>query len=99
MVTEAFRHWSEKVRDTTIRMSILRAYYMPLLMHLTNGLKVALLIVGGTMVIAEDMSPGDFTAYMLYLSLLVAPLVGMTFMLAFVGQRYHSSHVERHLLL
>ncbi len=86
----AFRHWSEKVRDTTIRMSILRAYYMPLLMHLTNGLKVALLIVGGTMVIADDMSPGDFTAYMLYLSLLVAPLVGMTFML-FILQRGFTS--------
>ena len=86
----SFRSWSEKVRDTSIRMSILRAYYMPLLMHLTNALKVALLIVGGTMVISEDMSPGDFTAYMLYLSLLVAPLLGMTFML-FILQRGFTS--------
>ena len=86
----SFHSWSEKVRDTSIRMSILRAYYMPLLMHLTNALKVALLIVGGTMVISEDMSPGDFTAYMLYLSLLVAPLVGMTFML-FILQRGFTS--------
>ena len=42
------------------------------------------------MVISEDMSPGDFTAYMLYLSLLVAPLVGMTFML-FILQRGFTS--------
>ena len=87
---QSFFDWSEKVRDTATRMATIRAYSMPLLMHLTNGLKMLLLVVGGAMVIREGLSPGEFTAYMLYLSLLVVPLVGMTFML-FMLQRGFTS--------
>jgi ATP-binding cassette, subfamily B, multidrug efflux pump len=87
---QTFLGWSEKVRDTATRMATIRAYCMPLLMHLTNGLKMLLLLMGGTMVVREGLSPGDFTAYMLYLSLLVVPLVGMTFML-FMLQRGFTS--------
>ena len=86
----SFWSLSEKVRITATLMSTIRAYFMPLLLHLTNGLKMLLLIVGGTLVINEELSPGDFTAYLLYLSLLVMPLVGMTFML-FILQRGYVS--------
>jgi ATP-binding cassette, subfamily B, multidrug efflux pump len=86
----SFWNLSEKVRITATLMSTIRAYFMPLLLHLTNGLKMLLLIVGGTLVINEQLSPGDFTAYLLYLSLLVMPLVGMTFMLFMLQRGYVS---------
>ena len=77
---------SNEVCEAAVRMSSIRAYFMPMLLHLTNGLKVLVVLVGGALVIREDMSVGEFTAFMLYLSLLVSPLMGMTFML-FLWQR------------
>ena len=82
----SFTSISDEVRNAALRMSTVRAYLMPLLLHLTNALKVMVLLVGGAAVIREDLSIGDFTAYMLYLSMLVPPLMGMTFML-FILQR------------
>ena len=86
----SFGDLSKKVRYTATRMSTIRAYSMPLLMHMTNGLKMLLLLLGGTLVIQGDLGPGDFTAYLFYLSLLVVPLVGMTFMM-FILQRGFTS--------
>ena len=70
-----------EVCDAAVRASNIRAYFMPLLLHMTNGLKILVVLVGGAMVIQEGMSIGDFMAFMLYLSMLVSPLMGMTFML------------------
>jgi len=75
-----------EVRDCSIRMATIRAFLMPVLIHVVNGLKVMLVLVGGVMVISADMSIGQFMAYALYLSLMVWPLMGMTFTL-FVLQR------------
>jgi len=105
---------SAEVRDAAIRMSTVRAYLMPLLLHLTNGLKMLVVLVGGGLVIAAastpgglgssgvetgavlatgsflgvsgGMSVGELSAYLLYLSMLVSPLMGMTFMV-FILQR------------
>ena len=74
------------VRDSAIRMSNVRAFFMPILTHIANGLKVMLVLVGGVMVVGEEMTMGGFMAYLLYLSMLVPPLMGMTFMM-FVIQR------------
>lgn len=83
---EKFHHHSDQVRDAAVRMSNVRAFFMPLLVHMTNVLKVVLLVVGGLMVIESEMSMGSFMAYTLYLTMLVPPLTGMSFML-FVLQR------------
>jgi ATP-binding cassette, subfamily B, multidrug efflux pump len=85
-----FRLWSDQVKDSAIRMSNIRAYCMPLLMHLTNALKMMVVLAGGIIVMNEGMSIGDLSAYLLYLSLLVSPLMGMTFMV-FVLQRGFAS--------
>ncbi len=45
-----------------------------------------LVVLGGVMVIRAEMSIGAFMAYSLYLTMLVPPLMGMTFML-FILQR------------
>jgi ATP-binding cassette subfamily B protein len=87
---QRFAAMSEKIRDIAIYMSTIRAYCMPLLLHLTNALKMLLLLLAGAMVIRQQLSIGELSAYLLYLSLLVVPLVGMTFML-FILQRGFTS--------
>ncbi len=79
-----------ELRQVHIRMSNIRAFLMPILNHVVNALKVVLVFSGGALVVAGDMSIGGFTAYLLYLSLLVAPLMGMTFM-ALVLQRGYTA--------
>ena len=81
-----FAYFSEGIKQLAIRMSTIRAFFMPILAHIVNGLKVMLVLVGGMMVIEAQLSMGEFVAYLLYLSMLLPPLMGMTFML-FVIQR------------
>ncbi|NIP73777.1 MAG: hypothetical protein GWO16_12445, partial [Gammaproteobacteria bacterium] len=87
---DKFEGLSGAVRDSGIRMSNIRVYVMPILTHIVNGLKVMLVLVGGMMVVEAEMTIGGFMAYALYLSMLVPPLMGMTFMI-FVLQRGFTS--------
>lgn len=77
---------SERIRLTATRMAALRAFFMPLLPQIVNALKVLLVLFGGVMVVNAELSLGEFTAYLLYLTLVLPPLMGMAFML-FVLQR------------
>ena len=81
-----FAQYSNALRDSSIRMSNVRAYLMPVLTHIVNGMKVLLIFWGGLMVVRSEMSMGGLLAYALYLSMLVPPLTGLTFML-FMLQR------------
>lgn len=81
-----FQHLSDHVKDSSIRMSNFRAYLMPILTHIANGLKVLLVLLGGVMVVQGGMTMGEFLAYALYLAMLVPPLMGLTFLM-FVVQR------------
>ena len=81
-----FEELSRLVRDTALRMSVMRAFFMPILSHMVNGLKVMLVLVGGVMAVRSEITMGQFMAYSLYLTMLVPPLMGMTFMM-FVLQR------------
>lgn len=83
---DRFAYFSEGIKHLAIRMSTIRAFFMPILAHIVNGLKVMLVLVGGMMVVESELSMGEFVAYLLYLSMLLPPLMGMTFML-FVIQR------------
>ena len=77
---------SGEVRDAGLGMAAVRAWFFPLLSHLVNGLKVLVVLVGGFAVVAGDITIGGFTAFMVYLSMLVGPLMGATFLM-FLLQR------------
>ncbi len=85
-----FAALSDAVRVSATRMAAIRGFFMPILTHIVNGLKVMLVLVGGVMVVDGEMTMGGFMAYGLYLSMLVPPLMGMTFMV-FVLQRGFTS--------
>lgn len=81
-----FDDHSERIRANAYRMAAVRGWFMPVLAHTVNLLKVVLVMAGGLLVIESDMTIGEFMAYLLYLSMLLPPLMGMSFML-FVLQR------------
>ena len=81
-----FAELSGEVRDAGLAMATVRAWFFPLLTHLVNGLKVLVVLVGGFAVVAGEMTIGSFTAFMVYLSMLVGPLMGATFLM-FLLQR------------
>ena len=81
-----FASLSGEVRDAGLGMAAVRAWFFPLLTHLVNGLKVLLVLVGGFAVVAGEITIGGFTAFLVYLSMLVGPLMGATFMM-FLLQR------------
>ena len=81
-----FAALSGEVRDAGLGMAAVRAWFFPLLTHLVNGLKVLVVLVGGFAVVAGEITIGSFTAFMVYLSILVGPLMGATF-LTFLLQR------------
>jgi ATP-binding cassette subfamily B protein len=95
-VLKSYRHFgwvegrftalSDAVRDSAIRMSNFRSYLMPILTHISNALKVLLVLFGGMMVAREGMTMGQFMAYALYLAMLVPPMMGLTFLM-FMMQR------------
>ena len=77
---------SGAVRDAGLGMAAVRAWFFPLLTHLVNGLKVLVVLVGGFAVVAGEITIGGFTAFMVYLSMLIGPLMGATFLM-FLLQR------------
>ncbi len=95
-VLKSYRHFgwvegrftalSDAVRDSAIRMSNFRSYLMPILTHISNALKVLLVLFGGMMVARAGMTMGQFMAYALYLAMLVPPMMGITFLM-FMMQR------------
>ena len=83
---QRFTGLSQRILDVALQVSRVRAYYMPLMQHVLNALKVLMILLGGLMIARAQLSVGQLTAYLLYLSMLLPPLQGMSFML-FVLQR------------
>lgn len=83
---QRFDGFNQLICEQGIRLANIRALFMPILTHIINALKVFLVLYGGMMVIRAELSLGEFMAFALYLSLLLPPLMGMTW-LVFVLQR------------
>ena len=75
-----FRVSAGRVFDQAMVSTRLRAFYNPFIGFLPNLGLAAVLLVGGRQVIAGSMTLGDFTAFYVYLLMLIAPMrqLGMT---------------------
>ncbi|MDH4121087.1 MAG: ABC transporter ATP-binding protein/permease [Deltaproteobacteria bacterium] len=85
-VENRFDRHNGDVMESQVKIFQMRALFMPVLNNMVNALKVMLVLVGGLMVVRGEISPGNFLAYLLYLSMMLPPLMGLTFLL-FVLQR------------
>jgi ATP-binding cassette subfamily B protein len=74
---QRFQRVVDRVFDQSIYSTRLQAFFSPLI-GLLPQLGIALvLLVGGRMVIDGDLSPGNFTAFYIYLVMLAGPLRGL----------------------
>ena len=71
---EKFRRRSEAVFDRTIAANRQRSLYVPLLSFIPLLAQAAILLVGGWMVVHDELTVGEFFAFNLYVSLLIMPL-------------------------
>jgi len=69
-----------------LRMSWVRSFVMPMLSNLEHVLKLLILIVGGMLVIEEDLSLGELTAFITYAVLLTMPLMALGWVTTMIQQ-------------
>ena len=83
--SKTMREWStrrfEKENQDMLRRSMkiawTRSFVMPMLSNLEHFLKILVLLIGGMMVIQEDFTIGQLTAFIAYSALLTFPLMGL----------------------
>ncbi len=68
---------NQKLRDRSLKISFIRAFFMPLLNNMENVLKVLILLVGGMFVIQQEFTIGELTAFITYAALLTMPLMAL----------------------
>jgi ABC-type multidrug transport system fused ATPase/permease subunit len=71
---EKFRLRSEAVFERTIDANRQRSLYVPLLSFIPLLAQAAILLLGGWMVVHDQLTVGEFFAFNLYVSLLIMPL-------------------------
>jgi len=72
--TEKFAQRSEAVFQRTVDANRQRSIYVPLLSFIPLLAQAAILLVGGWMVVHDELTVGEFFAFNLYVSLLIMPL-------------------------
>jgi ABC-type multidrug transport system fused ATPase/permease subunit len=71
---EKFARRSEAVFERTIDANRQRSLYVPLLAFIPLLAQAAILLVGGWMVVHDQLTVGEFFAFNLYVSMLIMPL-------------------------
>ncbi len=83
---KGFNAFSISLKEISMKIVRTETIFVPILGQLVNILKVLLVLLAANLLVTNEMSIGDFAAYLLYLSLLSSPLMGTSYML-FVIQR------------
>jgi ATP-binding cassette subfamily B protein len=75
-VDERFLEANKRYREANMRLVRLWGFFFPVITALAGISGLILLYVGGQAVIDHKLTPGDFTAYLAYIGMLVWPLMG-----------------------
>ena len=74
---ERFDKDNRNLTERSLNIAWIRSFIMPVLMNLANILKVVVLLFGGMMVLEEEFTVGELTAFIAYTALLTLPLMGL----------------------
>lgn len=77
---------SDEMVSRALRMSWVRSFVMPVLSNLEHLLKLPILLVGGMLVIQENLSLGQLTAFITYAVLLTLPLMALGWVTTMIQQ-------------
>jgi len=74
--------------DTTMKITWVRAYILPLLANLGQMLKIVVLLTGGIFVVNGEFTIGELTEYIAYTALLSNPVMGLGWLLTVFQQGF-----------
>jgi ATP-binding cassette, subfamily B, multidrug efflux pump len=74
--------------DTTMKITWVRSYILPLLANLGQMLKIVVLLAGGIFVINGEFTIGELTEYIAYTALLSNPVMGLGWLLTVFQQGF-----------
>jgi ATP-binding cassette, subfamily B, multidrug efflux pump len=74
-----FASVNDEYRDSSLGLAKIFGFFFPLISFLSGLTNLILLGVGGAAVIENRMSPGDITATLAYLEMLIWPMIGAGF--------------------
>ena len=77
---------SAEMVTRALHMSWVRSFVMPILSNLEHVLKLLILLVGGALVIQENLSLGELTAFITYAVLLTLPLMALGWVTTMIQQ-------------
>ena len=76
---DRFGQAGEEYMDKNMKLVRLWGFFFPLIMFISGSTSLLLMRFGGRAVITGDFTPGDFIAFLTYLSMLRWPVMGMGF--------------------
>jgi ATP-binding cassette subfamily B protein len=75
--SRAVRSASSRYVDRNVELVKITGAFMPMMLLLTNLSMAIVLLVGGRLAILQNITPGDFVAFISYLGLLTWPMMAM----------------------
>lgn len=85
-VENQFNVKNHALLDRSLNIAWARCFLMPVLNNLENILKTLILFIGGIMVIQQEFTIGELTAFIAYAALLTMPLMGLGWVTTAVQQ-------------
>ncbi len=84
--SERFESQNQEMVRRSLRIAWIRSFVMPVLSNLENILKLLILIIGGVVVIEQQMTIGELTAFISYAALLTMPLMALGWVTTMIQQ-------------
>ncbi len=84
--SQKFKKSSRQMLQYALKVFFLRNVVLPFMNNLDYVLKALIILLGGTLVIQSELTLGELTAFLAYISLLTTPLTGVGWMINLVQQ-------------
>ena len=86
--SQKFQKSSRQMLQYAMKVFFLRNVVLPFMNNLDYVLKALIILLGGTLVIRSELTLGELTAFLAYISLLTVPLTGVGWMINLMQQGF-----------
>ncbi len=96
--TEKFRAANKDLKNTGISASKVMIFMQPVMTLIMNITVVAVVLIGSRLILNMEMTPGDLSSFIMYVTQILMSLVMVTFMFTFSSRALASSRRIREVL-
>lgn len=75
--TAGFDAENQRLLDLSLKQLAINTFFMPILQYVDVGLKILILAVGGSYLVQSNLTLGELTALLAYVSLLALPFISL----------------------